>query len=284
MRKRSEQALAAAVNAPEPTPTRLIEAMRYSTLDAGKRIRALLAYSAANTCGADLAALDGVACAVEMIHAYSLIHDDLPCMDDDVLRRGKPTCHVQFDEATAMLAGDALQPLAFAQLASAPVSDAQRVQLVGLLARASGPGGMAGGQAIDLFNVGAKLQLDGLETMHRLKTGALIHASAMMGVACAPKSAPQVAQAISSYAQALGLAFQVVDDILDVEGSSEALGKSAGKDALQGKPTFVTILGLNAAKQHAQRLTDAAHDCLAPLDESAAALHGIADEVLRRKF
>jgi farnesyl diphosphate synthase len=281
-RSRVEQALGRALPQATLQPERLHAAMRYSTLNGGKRIRALLAYSASETCAAEWDALDAVACAVEMIHAYSLIHDDLPCMDNDVLRRGQATCHVQFDEATAMLAGDALQPLAFALLARAPVSDAQRVRLLDELAQASGSLGMAGGQAIDLAGVGKALSVNELEVMHRLKTGALIRAAVRMGVHCGGVVSGQM-DAVSNYADALGLAFQVTDDILDAEGTAEQLGKSAGKDAADDKPTYVTILGLDAAKQHAARLTQHAHDALAPCGTHAKRLHEIADEVLRRK-
>jgi farnesyl diphosphate synthase len=283
MRARVELALARALHFGSPTPARLTEAMRYATLGGGKRIRALLVYAANRTYGANVDALDCAACAVEMIHAYSLIHDDLPCMDDDVLRRGQPTCHIKFDEATAMLAGDALQPLAFAQVVNAPVSDAQRVALMQLLAHASGASGMAGGQAIDLFSVGHSLDLAQLETMHALKTGALIRASAMMGVACAGAVSDDERDAVERYAVHLGLAFQVVDDVLDVEGTAESLGKSAGKDAADNKPTFVSLLGLDGAKRKAALETECARDALASLGERAAYYQGIADEVLLRK-
>jgi farnesyl diphosphate synthase len=220
---------------------------------------------------------------VEMIHAYSLIHDDLPCMDNDVLRRGQPTCHVKFGEATAMLAGDALQPLAFEVLASAPVSDRQRVRLVSLLAVASGAAGMAGGQGIDLAAVGSALSLPELEQMHQRKTGALICASLMMGAACASESDEQTTKALQTYGNALGLAFQVVDDVLDVEGDAAVLGKTAGKDLAQNKPTFVSLMGLSGAKAHAQTLTESAHATLAPMGARADVLRGLADEILRRK-
>jgi farnesyl diphosphate synthase len=298
-RTRFEGALDRFLPAVELSPTELHAAMRYATLGGGKRIRALLAYSAAHTCGADLTALDHVAAAVEMIHAYSLVHDDLPCMDDDVLRRGQPTCHVKFGEATAMLAGDALQPLAFEVLAKTPVSDALRVEIISVLAVASGAPGMAGGQAIDLAAVGSALTLPALEAMHQRKTGALIAASLLMGAACAPRmgdktheTAPQVFlqspsarnAALKAYADTLGLAFQVVDDILDVEGDAATLGKTAGKDAAANKPTFVSHMGLAGAKARAETLTQAAHDALAPLGETANVLHGLADEILRRRY
>jgi farnesyl diphosphate synthase len=290
-RARSETALERFLPAAHISPSELHAAMRYATLGGGKRIRALLAYSAAETCGADSAALDHVAAAVEMIHAYSLVHDDLPCMDDDVLRRGQPTCHVKFGEATAMLAGDALQPLAFEILAATPVSDTQRVKIISLLAIAAGAPGMAGGQAIDLAAVGSALTLPELEAMHQRKTGALITASLLMGAACFgelhqknTEIAPQVWAALKAYADTLGLAFQVVDDILDVEGDAATLGKTAGKDAAANKPTFVSHMGLAGAKARAEALTQAAHDALAPLGEKADVLHGLADEILRRRY
>ncbi len=283
-RARCEVALARFLPDANAVPTDLHTAMRYATLGGGKRIRALLAYSAAHTCGASEAALDHVAAAVEMIHAYSLVHDDLPCMDDDVLRRGQPTCHIKFGEATAMLAGDALQPLAFEVLANTPVSDERRVRIVSQLAVASGAAGMAGGQAIDLAAVGQALSLPELEAMHQRKTGALITAALMMGAACGNEVNPQTLAALRSYGDTLGLAFQVVDDVLDVEGDAVVLGKTAGKDAAQNKPTFVSHMGLAGAKARAEALTLAAHAALAPLGAKADVLHGLADEILRRKY
>jgi farnesyl diphosphate synthase len=283
-RARCEGALERFLPTTHASPADLHAAMRYATLGGGKRIRALLSYSAADTCSADWAALDHVAAAVEMIHAYSLVHDDLPCMDDDVLRRGQPTCHIKFGEATAMLAGDALQPLAFEVLARAPLSDEQRVQIITLLSRSSGAAGMAGGQAIDLAAVGRALTLPELEAMHQRKTGALITASLMMGAACGNEIAQKDLTALRTYAETLGLAFQVVDDVLDVEGEASVLGKTAGKDAAHNKPTFVSHMGLAGAKARAEALTQAAHDALAPLGEKADVLHGLADEILRRKY
>ncbi len=282
-RARCEGALERFLPRAEAEPYELNSAMRYATLGGGKRIRALLAYCAAQTCGADLAALDHVAAAVEMIHAYSLVHDDLPCMDDDVLRRGQPTCHIKFGEATAMLAGDALQPLAFEVLANTPISAEKRLQLVSLLAKASGAAGMAGGQAVDLAAVGQSLSLPQLEAMHQRKTGALITAALLMGAVCGETSL-QIGGALREYADTLGLAFQVVDDILDVEGDAHLLGKTAGKDAAANKPTFVSHMGLASAKAHAAALTQSAHAALAPLGEHAQVLHGLADEILRRRY
>jgi farnesyl diphosphate synthase len=242
-------------------PAGLGEAMRYAVLDGGKRLRPLLVLAAREAVahGVTDAALDDAAmraaCAVEMIHAYSLVHDDMPCMDNDVLRRGKPTVHVQFGEAQALLAGDALQALAFELLApqDSDIPDRVQAQLCRLLAVSSGYLGMAGGQAIDLASVGATLTEDQLRQMHRLKTGALLEGSVMMGAACGTASV-QAAQGLQRYGQALGLAFQVVDDILDVISDSATLGKTAGKDAANDKPTYVALLGLEQAKSYAQSL------------------------------
>jgi farnesyl diphosphate synthase len=256
-----ESALAAWV--PADAPAGLGDAMRYGVLDGGKRLRPLLVLAAAEaTAGAREPALRA-ACAVELIHAYSLIHDDMPCMDNDVLRRGKPTVHVKFGEARAMLAGDAMQALAFEVLT--PDGDAVppqlQARLCALLARAAGMDGMAGGQAIDLASVGKPLSEQALSDMHRRKTGALLKASVMMGAACG--SAGEVAHAaLADYGSAIGLAFQVVDDILDVTQASATLGKTAGKDLQYNKPTYVSVLGLAAARAHAQALRMRAHDAL----------------------
>jgi farnesyl diphosphate synthase len=260
---------------------RLADAMRYATLGAGKRMRALLAYAAGELTGAEPASVDDVAAAVELIHAYSLVHDDLPCMDDDVLRRGKPTCHVAFDEATALLAGDALQSLAFAVVASAPVAEAARACAV--LAAAAGAAGMAGGQAIDLVSVGRPLGVDALERMHRLKTGALIAASVRLGAMCGRALDAREAAALDAYAAASGLAFQVVDDVLDVEGSAATLGKTAGKDAARDKPTYVSALGLDEAKRRAERLRSDAHAALAAFGPRAQRLAALADWITLRR-
>ena len=254
-------------------PAGLGAAMRYAVLDGGKRLRPLLVFAAAEAVGAtqssqalgaksDEAALRA-ACAVELIHAYSLVHDDMPCMDNDVLRRGKPTVHVKFGEAQALLAGDALQALAFELLTpGADVVEPQvQATLCRLLALAAGCQGMAGGQAIDLASVGLHLNVDELKNMHRLKTGALLQASVMMGAACGPASS-KVSQALMQYGAVLGLAFQVVDDILDVTADTATLGKTAGKDAVQNKPTFVSLLGLDASKAYAQTLLEQALQAL----------------------
>ncbi|ABM95586.1 polyprenyl synthetase family protein [Methylibium petroleiphilum] len=270
---------------PALAPAGLGDAMRYGVLDGGKRLRPLLVLSAAEAVGAtDSEAALRAACSVELIHAYSLIHDDMPCMDDDVLRRGKPTVHVKFGQAQAMLAGDAMQALAFEVLTpeddSVPL--ALQARLCGLLARAAGQDGMAGGQAIDLASIGRPLDEQSLSDMHRRKTGALLQASVMMGAACGDAS-PQARQALSEYGAALGLAFQVVDDILDVTQASSTLGKTAGKDADQNKPTYVTVLGLSAAQRRAQTLREQAQAALARSGlPDAAWLSVLADKVVER--
>lgn len=243
---------------------RLSQAMRYAVLGGGKRVRALLVYAAGEAVGADAAALDYAAGAVELVHGYSLVHDDLPCMDNDVLRRGKPTCHVQFGFAQAMLAGDALQPEAFRLLGAAPLPAQARMDLVNELAVASGIEGMCGGQMIDLESVGKKIDFATLKAMHLGKTGALIRASVLMGASCRPQGRPQGAlyTSLDGYARALGLAFQIVDDILDATENTEQLGKTAGKDALEDKPTYVSILGLDAAREAAQKALADALSCL----------------------
>jgi farnesyl diphosphate synthase len=259
---------------------RLAEAMRYATLGGGKRVRALLAYAAGEFAGADPDDVDAPAAAVELVHAYSLVHDDLPCMDDDALRRGKPTCHVAFGEATALLAGDALQTLAFAVLADAAIP--QSAKACAILAQASGVSGMAGGQAIDLFAVGRTLSLAELETMHRRKTGALIRAAVELGALCGAPLPGAEAQALRDYAAAAGLAFQVVDDVLDVEGSSATLGKTAGKDAASNKPTYVALLGLDDARRYADALRGQALAALAPHGARARRLVELADWITLR--
>ena len=260
---RVEAALSAWV-APS-APAGLGAAMRYAVLDGGKRLRPLLVFAAAEAVGATQSSQAALraACAVELIHAYSLVHDDMPCMDNDVLRRGKPTVHVKFGEAQALLAGDALQALAFELLTPGADLVEPQVQatLCRLLALAAGCQGMAGGQAIDLASVGLHLNVDELKNMHRLKTGALLQASVMMGAACGPASS-KVSQALMQYGAVLGLAFQVVDDILDVTADTATLGKTAGKDAEQNKPTFVSLLGLDASKAYAQTLMEQALQAL----------------------
>lgn len=268
-------------------PSRLHQAMRYAVLCGGKRVRAALVYAAGLACpinGSSVAigaSLDRAAAAVELIHAYSLIHDDLPCMDDDTLRRGRPTTHIQFDEATAMLAGDALQPLAFELLADMPTAPALIVQAVQALARAAGSLGMAGGQAIDLHSVGRNLSRDELQVMHGMKTGAMLSCSvALGGIVAGASSAARLA--LDTYAQAVGLAFQVVDDILDVTMDTERLGKTAGKDVAENKPTYVSLLGLEQAQAFAQELRSMAHNALLPLGESGVRLAELADFIVLR--
>ncbi|CAM5778046.1 polyprenyl synthetase family protein [Castellaniella caeni] len=270
-------------------PARLHEAMRYAVLGPGKRIRAALVQAAGEASqvpgaanAAQGLALDGAAAAVELIHAYSLIHDDLPCMDDDDLRRGRPTVHRQFDnEALAMLAGDALQPLAFDCLVQMPIAPALVVQAVQLLARAAGSDGMVGGQAIDCASVGQALPIERLQQMHRMKTGALLEASVLLGGVVAGASST-VRTGLESYASAMGLAFQVVDDILDVTADSATLGKTAGKDAAQGKPTYVSILGLEGSRELLLGLREQAQAALLPLGPSGGRLRELADYIIGR--
>jgi len=264
-------------------PAGLGEAMRYGVLDGGKRLRPLLVMAAVQAVDGACEAALRAACAVELIHAYSLVHDDMPCMDNDVLRRGKPTVHVQFGEAKAMLAGDAMQALAFEVLTpDAGVAPALQARLCSLLARSAGHAGMAGGQAIDLASIGITLDEQSLRDMHRRKTGALLQASVLMGAACGPTDAVSW-QALSDYGDAIGLAFQVVDDILDVTQASETLGKTAGKDMYHNKPTYVSVLGLEAARHHAQQLREAAQAALARSGlQNVARLSQLADRVVER--
>jgi farnesyl diphosphate synthase len=266
-------------------PQRLHQAMRYAVLDGGKRVRPLLAFAAGELVGASLARLNIAAAAVEMIHAYSLVHDDMPCMDDDVLRRGKPTCHVQFDEATALLVGDSLQTLAFQLLAEHALNDnaAQQLEMLKLLAIASGSRGMAGGQAFDLDSVGKTLSLPELEFMHIHKTGMLIRAAILLGAHCGKVTAEQLAK-LDHFGKCVGLAFQVVDDVLDSEADTATLGKTAGKDADHHKPTYVTLLGVAAAKDMAQQLHQSAMDALIDFGDNAQRLRELADFIVLRKF
>jgi len=262
------------------SPARLHEAMRYAVLGGGKRVRALLAYAAGEVANADPAVVDHVAASVECLHAYSLVHDDLPCMDDDALRRGKPACHVAFGEAMALLAGDALQSFAFEALAAAPLIEGARA--AGLLAEAAGSRGMAGGQAIDLAAFDAALDLPELERMHRLKTGALIRAAVRLGADCGRLVDADGNDALLRYASAIGLAFQVVDDVLDVEGTAQSLGKTAGKDAVQRKSTYVTLLGLTAARERIAALRAEARAAAAALGSRARRLEEMADWIAAR--
>ena len=269
--------------APAHVPAGLGEAMRYAVLDGGKRLRPLLVLAAAEAVGGHLEAALRAACAVELIHAYSLVHDDMPCMDNDVLRRGKPTVHVKFGEAQALLAGDALQALAFELLTpDAGVAAAMQATLCRMLARAAGCAGMAGGQAIDLASVGKPLASGQLHEMHRLKTGALLQASVLMGAACGDAT-PAAQRALADYGAAIGLAFQVVDDILDVVGDAGTLGKTAGKDAAQDKPTFVSLMGLHASQNYAQELLSQARASLnTEALRDTAALRALADRLVKR--
>ncbi|MBZ0093680.1 MAG: polyprenyl synthetase family protein [Sulfuricellaceae bacterium] len=267
-------------------PQGLHDAMRYAVLGGGKRVRPLLAFAAGELSGADPERVAIAAAAVELIHAYSLVHDDLPCMDNDVLRRGKPTCHIQYDEATALLVGDSLQTLAFQLLAEHTLNDDPRRQLemIRLLAQASGSRGMAGGQAIDLASVGQALSLPELEFMHIHKTGALIRAAALLGAHCGAALHDGALDGLNHYAKCIGLAFQVVDDVLDAEASTATLGKTAGKDAEQHKPTYVSLLGAAAARDMAQELHRDAVDALTSFGAKAQRLRDLAAYIVLRQF
>ncbi len=284
-RERIEGVLDRALELSDPgTPPRLREAMRYSVLGAGKRLRPTLVYLTGESLGAPLTVLDVPAAAVELIHVYSLVHDDLPAMDDDDLRRGRPTCHRAFDEGTAILVGDALQALGFAVLSSEPMEGTPasvRLEMLRLLARAIGTSGMAGGQAIDLAAVGQRLTLGAVEDMHRRKTGALIECSVLLGALAAGGGGEPLA-ALKRFGAEIGLAFQIQDDILDVEGDPALLGKSIGADAAHEKPTYPSTAGLAASRVRAAQLRDAAIASLAPLGERGAALAQLADFMVSR--
>jgi geranylgeranyl diphosphate synthase type II len=272
--------------APAPELTRLYAAMRYSVMNGGKRVRPLLAYAACEALGGKAEDANGAACAVELIHAYSLVHDDLPAMDDDDLRRGQPTTHKAFDEACAILAGDGLQSLAFTALLDPRLSsrDADtRLLMVSTLALAAGPAGMVGGQAIDLGSVGLKLDQAALEFMHRHKTGALIEASVKLGALASGYADQPRLDALQTYARAIGLAFQVQDDILDVESDTETLGKRQGADIARDKPTYPALLGLEPARQYALQLRDQAIEALRPFDASADPLRELARYIVERR-
>lgn len=282
---RVEGALDAWLPGSDVEPAYLHGAMRYAVLGGGKRIRPVLVYAAGEAFGVELPCLDSPAVAVEMIHAYSLIHDDLPAMDNDDLRRGKPTCHKAYDEATAILAGDAIQALAFHVLAADPgiqVAAGQRIDMIDRLAVASGSRGMAGGQAIDLGAVGKKLDIDQLENMHKHKTGALIRVSVELGALSKSGVEPEQFRRISTFAGCIGLAFQVQDDILDVEGDTEVLGKPQGSDIQRNKPTYPNLLGLDGAKKIARELHEQALDALSGFDGRADTLRQIADYIVER--
>ncbi len=283
---RVDAALETLFVAPRPELERLYQAMRYSVINGGKRVRPLLAYAACEALGGAAEQANGAACAVELIHAYSLVHDDLPAMDDDDLRRGQPTTHIAFDEACAILAGDALQALAFEALgdtALSPLDADTRLRMLASLAHAAGPAGMAGGQAIDLGSVGRQLDQAALESMHRHKTGALIEASVRLGALASGHSDAASLQALQDYARAIGLAFQVQDDILDVESDTATLGKTQGKDQAHDKPTYPALLGLDAAKAYAGELRDQALAALAAFDQRADALRELARYIVARR-
>ena len=282
---RAENALDQWLPAAHIHPARLHASMRYAVLGGGKRVRPLLVYATGCALGVEMAALDGSACAVELIHAYSLVHDDLPAMDDDDLRRGKPTCHKAFDDATAILAGDALQTLAFYILAHDQAMQAEasaRLQMIEALALASGSRGMVGGQAIDLAAVGHTLNLPEMEDMHIHKTGALIRASVALGALSSPGIDHDIFHRLDHYARCIGLAFQIRDDILDIESDTATLGKTQGADIARDKPTYPSLLGMAEAKQRAHHLYQEALDCLTPLDARADPLREIAAYIVER--
>lgn len=282
---RFESLLTTLLPSPGIAPQRLHEAMRYAVLGGGKRARPLIAFAAGEVAGADAERVAIGAAAVELVHAYSLVHDDLPCMDDDTLRRGKPTCHVEYDEPTALLVGDALQSLAFQLLAEHRLAEdaATQLEMVKLLAAASGSRGMAGGQAIDLESVGRVLTVPELEFMHIHKTGALIRAAALIGARCGTLDDAGLGR-LDRFAKCVGLAFQVVDDVLDAESSTATLGKTAGKDAKQGKPTYVSTLGPERSRELAGELRRDALDSIEAFGPRALRLRELADFIVLRKF
>ena len=284
--QRVEATLQRVLPAPEIAPQRLHQAMRYAVLGGGKRVRPLLAFAAGELAGADPERVAIAGAAVELIHAYSLVHDDLPCMDDDVLRRGRPTCHVEYDEPTALLVGDALQSLAFQLVGEYRLADDMKTQLemVKLLAAAAGSRGMAGGQAIDLESVAKPLTVPELEFMHIHKTGALIRASALLGARCGNGLDARAFGQLDQFAKLIGLAFQVVDDVLDADASTATLGKTAGKDAKDHKPTYVSAIGVSRARELAQEMRQNALDALAGFGAGAQRLRQLADFIVLRKF
>jgi farnesyl diphosphate synthase len=283
---RIEQVLHALLPSADIAPRRLHAAMRYAVLDGGKRVRPLLAYGAGELAAADPRRLDRAAAAVEMIHAYSLVHDDMPPMDNDVLRRGKPTVHVEFDEATALLVGDSLQSLAFQVISETDVAEnpQRQIAMLDILARACGSRGMAGGQAIDLEATGKAMTVPELEHMHIHKTGALIRASVALGARCGGALSESQHSALDHFSKFIGLAFQVVDDVLDADSSTATLGKTAGKDARNNKPTYVSVLGLERARTLAAELRDDANDALASLPQRGGRLRELADFIVSRTF
>jgi len=285
-RERTERALAARLPDAKVPPTRLHEAMRYAVLGGGKRVRPALLYATARTVGLSEDSVEAAACAIELVHVYSLVHDDLPAMDDDDLRRGRPTCHKAYDEATAILVGDGLQPLAFELLAAdpaLPAAPAIRLRLIEILAHASGSLGMAGGQAIDLAVQGKVLDVAQVEDMHARKTGALIRASVLMAAACAPSLEPRLHAALSQFAEAIGLAFQIQDDLLDVLGDASTLGKPTGADRARAKPTYPAVVGVAAAQARMRELHARAREALAPFGTRAEPLTQLAEWLLARR-
>jgi len=286
IQQRTETALEAILPAADVAPGHLHEAMRYAVLGGGKRMRALLVHASGSLTHARPEQLDHAACAVELIHAYSLVHDDMPCMDDDKLRRGKPTVHVEYDEATALLVGDALQTLAFQVLAESPASTTAsgELEVIRLLAEAAGSRGMAGGQAIDIAAAGRELTREELETMHVHKTGALIRAATLIGARSGEGVSEERRRRLDQYAKRIGLLYQVVDDILDTEADTATLGKTAGKDATQNKPTYVSVMGISEARRFAGDLLAEAIDTLASLGERGARLREVAEFIAHRAF
>ena len=281
--QRIEEQLLSALASLKLADQRLADAMQYGLLNGGKRLRPFLAYATAEALGGEWQQADAAACALEMVHSYSLVHDDLPAMDDDDLRRGKPTCHVAFDEATAILAGDGLLTAAFEVLAGAPTSDPQRLTLIRLLAQSAGGAGMVAGQAIDLNHVGKSMTLAELENMHRHKTGALILAAVEMGAySVSVTLGDKIAAALRTYAEAIGLAFQVQDDILDIESDTETLGKAQGADVALNKPTYPALLGLDGAKQKARELVEQAQQALEALPGDSSTLAALAQYIIER--
>lgn len=282
---RVEAALSSKLPPAEAIPARLHQAMRYASLNAGKRVRPLLAFATGDLANSPPERLEIVACAVELIHSYSLVHDDLPCMDDDVLRRGRPTCHVEYDQPTALLVGDSLQSLAFEILARSELGHPERqLEMVRVLAAASGSCGMAGGQAIDLAAVGLSLNQPELELMHALKTGALIRAAITLGALCGEPLTDEARDALDRFAKRAGLLFQVVDDILDCTANTATLGKTAGKDAAAEKPTYVSLLGLERAREFADDLRRQALEALAIFGEHGQRLTELTNFITHRQF
>jgi len=286
-RERMERALARRLPPANEVPVRLHEAMRYSVLGGGKRVRPALLFATAHTVGLAEVEVEAAACAIELVHVYSLVHDDLPAMDNDDLRRGRPTCHKAYDEATAILVGDALQPLAFQLLASdpaLPAAPAVRLRLIELLAEASGTFGMAGGQAIDLAVQGKRLGVAEVEEMHSRKTGALIRVSVLMAAVCAPLLEPRLYDALAGFARPIGLAFQIQDDLLDVIGDVSTLGKATGADSERAKPTYPATIGIDSSQERVRLLHAQALDSLAPFGARAQPLRSMADWLLSRQY